>query len=309
MEQEKILLQIETELVALRTFIRKLKPDAKIHQLDIDLIKQKAISMYDSVLMLEPTREAVPKATVFDIKKPEPAVVPDKEIDDSMELEKQRLKNNKQAVKAETIMTSKEEISHDTDEPAVAVSKEAPEPVSLPKPEKEVKHAPVSEPPSEEEKPEIIEFEIDTPAKEVANTGVEPENKAEKPETGQQPEPEAEPEKTAQAPAQADLFSASPETVADKLSSEKQKTVADKLSHDSQNNLRKFIGINEKFLLINELFNGDLSRYNSAIDELDSMQTIEGANTCLIELQVQNQWDENSDAYIKLKELLEKKFV
>ena len=309
MEQEKILLQIETELVALRTFIRKLKPDAKIHQLDIDLIKQKAISMYDSVLMLEPTREAVPKATVFDIKKPEPAVVPDKEIDDSMELEKQRLIKNKQAVKAETIMTSEEEISHDVDEPAVTTSKEAPKPVSQPKPEKEVKQQPLSEPSLEEKKTETIEFEIGSSTEEPANNDVETENKATQPETEQQPKPETAPEKTAQTPAQADLFSASPETIADKLSSEKQKTVADKLSHDNQNNLRKFIGINEKFLLINELFNGDLSRYNSAIDELDSMQTAEGANTCLIELQVQNQWDEESDAYVKLKELLEKKFV
>jgi len=80
MEQEKILLQIETELVALRTFIRKLKHDAKLHQLDIDLIKQKARSMYDSVLLLQPTSAATPRATVFDIKKPEPAEVPEEEL-------------------------------------------------------------------------------------------------------------------------------------------------------------------------------------------------------------------------------------
>jgi len=292
MEQEKILLQIETELVALRTFIRKLKPDVKIHQLDIDLLKQKAISMYDSVLKLEPTVEATPKVTVFDIKKPEPVEVPDHEIDNSMELEKQRLIKNKQAVKAETIMTSEEEIGHPKNTEA---------PVVAPEIEKTV----LNTEPAKEEKAQTVEFEVEQPQEKFVEekpADTTPENRP--------PEPPVVKEETKTVvSAQADLFSASPETIADKLSADKPKTLADKLSHEKQNNLRKFIGINEKFLLINELFNGDLSRYNHALDELDSMKTLEGANTFLFELQVQNQWAEDSDAYLKLKELLEKKFM
>jgi hypothetical protein len=310
MEQEKILLQIETELVALRSFIRKLKPDAKIHQLDIDLLKQKARTMYDSVLMLEPTPDAKPKATVFDIKKPEPATVPEQEIDNSMELEKERLVKNMPAVKAETIMTSEEEISPVEDEPEPSVTEKTPKPDNKLQPIAKEKSDSTVEPeppkPVEEEKTETIEFEIgqpnDKPAEEKPPVAVS------EPEIPEQPAPK----KTN--PTQADLFSASSETIADKLSADKHKTVADKLSadklsHEKQNNLRTFIGINEKFLLINELFNGDLSRYNSALDELDSMQTLEGANTCLFEMQVQNQWAEESDAYLKMKELLEKKFA
>ena len=293
MEQEKILLQIETELVALRSFIRKLKPDAKIHQLDIDLLKQKARTMYDSVLMLEPTPDAKPKATVFDIKKPEPATVPEQEIDNSMELEKERLVKNMPAVKAETIMTSEEEISPVEDEPEPSATEKTPKPDNKPQPIAKEKSDSTVEPeppkPVEEEKTETIEFEIgqpnDKPAEEKPPVAVS------EPEIPEQPAPK----KTN--PTQADLFSASSETIADKL------------SHEKQNNLRTFIGINEKFLLINELFNGDLSRYNSALDELDSMQTLEGANTCLFEMQVQNQWAEESDAYLKMKELLEKKFA
>jgi len=315
MEQEKILLQIETELVALRTFIRKLKPDAKIHQLDIDLLKQKARNMYDSVLMLEPTPDAKPKATVFDIKKPEPATVPEQEIDNSMELEKERLVKNIPAVKAETIMTSEEEISPVEDEQKPPVTEKTPKPDNKPQPVAEEKSDSTVEPeppkPVEEEKTETIEFEIEQPNEKP--TEEKPPVAVSEPEIPEQ----ATPKKTN--PTQADLFSASSETIADKLSAEilsaeKQKTVADKLSadklsHEKQNNLRTFIGINEKFLLINELFNGDLSRYNSALDELDSMQTLEGANTYLFELQIQNQWVEDSDAYLKMKELLEKKFV
>ncbi len=305
MEQEKILLQIETELVALRTFIRKLKPDARIHQLDIDLLKQKARTMYDSVLMLEPTPEAKPKATVFDIKKPEPATIPEQEIDDSMSFEKERLVKNMPAVKAETIMTSEEEISHVEDEQKTPVTEKTPKPDNNPKPVTEEKSDSTVEPeppkPVEKEKTETIEFEIEQPNEKPVEE--KPPVAVSEPETPRQ----ATPKKTN--PTQADLFSASSETIADKLSSEKQKTVADRLSHEQQHNLRKFIGINEKFLLINELFNGDLSRYNSALDELDSMQTLEGANTYLFELQIQNQWAEDSDAYLKMKELLEKKFV
>ncbi|RLD88628.1 MAG: hypothetical protein DRJ09_08070 [Bacteroidetes bacterium] len=305
MEQEKILLQIETELVALRTFIRKLKPDARIHQLDIDLLKQKARTMYDSVLMLEPTPEAKPKATVFDIKKPEPATVLEHEINDSMSFEKERLVKNQPAVAAETIMTSEEEISHVKDEQKTPVTEKTPKPDNKPKPVTEEKSDSTVEPeppkPVEKEKTETIEFEIEQPNEKPVEE--KPPVAVSEPETPGQ----ATPKKTN--PTQADLFSASSETIADKLSSEKQKTVADKLSHEKQNNLRTFIGINEKFLLINELFNGDLSRYNSALDELDSMQTLEGANTYLFELQIQNQWAEDSDAYLKMKELLEKKFV
>ncbi len=308
MEQEKILLQIETELVALRSFIRKLKPDAKIHQLDIDLLKQKARTMYDSVLRLEPSPEATPKATVFDIKKQEPSTVPEHEIDDSMEQEKERLERNKPAVQAETIMTSEEEISHVEEKPASPAVEKTPEPIKEPEPVEEKEPEPMAEPEPieqvEEEEAAVIELEVEQPE-------TMPAEKESQPAADEPPAPEQDIQKTTPVntpPAQADLFSTSPETVADKLSNEKQKTVADRLSHDQQQNLRKFIGINEKFLLINDLFNGDLSRYNSALDELDSMPTLKGAETYLFELKVQNMWNDEMAAYLKLKELVGMKF-
>lgn len=284
MEQEKILLQIETELVALRTFIRKLKPEAKLHQLDIDLIRQKARSMYDSILMLEPSTQSNPKATVFDIKKAEPVEVPEEHIDDSMESEKERMRKIADAANAEKIISSEEEISHEP--------KETESPIKVSSPEKE------QEPVIPEKKETVTEPEMEKPA-------VEPEEKPQTP-----PPDTAHPhEKPKPAPApQADLFSSAQETVADKLSGSDKQTVADKLLHNNLKSLRQFIGINEKFLFINELFNGDMSKYNSAIDELDSMTTPEGANIFLIELKVQNQWSEDMDAFLKIQELIEKKF-
>ena len=304
MEQEKILLQIETELVALRTFIRKLKHDAKLHQLDIDLIKQKARSMYDSVLLLQPTSAATPRATVFDIKKPEPAEVPEEELDDSMEKEKERLKKNVPAVEAEVIMTTEEEISHDIPEPVQAKAKPPVNKMPKPEPVPEPVHKPQPDTVINKEKTEIIEFEIEKPEPVKEVKPAEPVIKEEKNFAKQEPDTEPKPVNQPQA----DLFSTSPETVADKLSSEGKQTLADKLSQSTNKSLRQFIGINEKFLFINELFNGDMSRYNSAIDELDSMPTLKGAETFLFELKVQNMWDEESDAYLKLKELPALKF-
>lgn len=74
------------------------------------------------------------------------------------------------------------------------------------------------------------------------------------------------------------------------------------------NDLRQSIGINEKFLFINELFNGDMGRYNKAIDELNELKTLKGAEIFLLELKVQNQWDSELDAFLKLKDLTERKF-
>ena len=74
------------------------------------------------------------------------------------------------------------------------------------------------------------------------------------------------------------------------------------------NDLRQAIGINDKFLLINELFEGNISYYNKAIDELNSFQSLNGAKTYLIELSVLHQWDVETAAVAKMEQLIERKF-
>jgi len=78
--------------------------------------------------------------------------------------------------------------------------------------------------------------------------------------------------------------------------------------HSSITNIREAIGINEKFLFINELFNGDLSRYNKILDDINELTTKKGVDTYLLELKIQFQWADENDAYIKLRELLDRKF-
>ncbi len=127
----------------------------------------------------------------------------------------------------------------------------------------------------------------------------------EKPETIEETEKPVESPKTT-----LDLFSeAPPETLGDTLTTTEKHAVVDSLQMSGINDLREAIGINDKFLFINELFNGDLERYNKVIDELNGFSGLSGAQTYLTELQVQYQWAENGPAYQKLNVLLERKFA
>jgi hypothetical protein len=106
-----------------------------------------------------------------------------------------------------------------------------------------------------------------------------------------------------------DLFGESAhEIIADKLSVAKDNSVAAKIERSKINDLRQAIGINEKFLFINDLFEGNFSYYNKAIDELNSFHSLNGARTYFIELSVQYRWQQESAAKEKLMNLIERKF-
>lgn len=107
-------------------------------------------------------------------------------------------------------------------------------------------------------------------------------------------------------PATLSLFDDS-ESLADKLSSP-DNSIAARMTNARINDLRQAIGINDKFLLINELFEGNISYYNKAIDELNSFQSLNGAKTYLIELSVLHQWDVETAAVAKMEQLIERKF-
>ena len=158
----------------------------------------------------------------------------------------------------------------------------------------------VSEP---EEKSETEDVQVTE--EKVAKPIAEEEPVEEKPEPVEKTEKPVEPPRT-----MLDLFSEAPlETLGDTLTPAEKPVVADRLQMSSINDLRETIGINDKFLFINELFNGDLERYNKVIDELNGFSGLSGAQTYLTELQVQYQWTENGQAYQKLNILLERKFA
>ena len=99
-----------------------------------------------------------------------------------------------------------------------------------------------------------------------------------------------------------------PETLADKLQQDGDHSLAAKLQHSSVNNLNNAIGINDKFLLVNELFGGSMEKYNKSINNLNDLKTLEGALVYMNELRIDLQWNSNNEAYKKLLELVHRKF-
>lgn len=115
-----------------------------------------------------------------------------------------------------------------------------------------------------------------------------------------------------------DLFSVSPPAdpeeaplVIDKIAKENaDESVADKIKKQAKvESLKDAIGINEKFFLINELFDGNLSEYNKTIGKLDEPGNRDEALKYLDELAANNAWEGNHEAVKQLQEFVERKFM
>lgn len=99
------------------------------------------------------------------------------------------------------------------------------------------------------------------------------------------------------------------QTIGDVLENTEDKSLAARLQRKPINDLTTAIGINDKFLLLNELFGGSMERYNKCIRALNNFSTLLGAKTYMEEMQVEFQWDCQSDAYKKLDDLVERRFI
>ena len=98
-----------------------------------------------------------------------------------------------------------------------------------------------------------------------------------------------------------------PETLVEHLQHD-DNTLAAKLQQKPINELRTAIGINDKFLFVNELFGGSMEKYNRSIENLDDMKTLNGTLIYLNELKVELQWNSSNEAYQKLLNLIHRKF-
>ena len=70
--------------------------------------------------------------------------------------------------------------------------------------------------------------------------------------------------------------------------------------------LRNAIGINDKFLLIRDLFGGDGEAYEEAIATLNAFDDFD---ECMIHIAENYAWNPNSDGAKFMMELLERKFA
>lgn len=88
---------------------------------------------------------------------------------------------------------------------------------------------------------------------------------------------------------------------------EPRRDMATQISHLTPvTDLEQAIGINDKFLLIRDLFDGDPDAYREAIRSLNSFDDLDD---CLIHIAENYSWNPNSDGAKLLMDLLERKFV
>jgi hypothetical protein len=97
-------------------------------------------------------------------------------------------------------------------------------------------------------------------------------------------------------------------TLADRLRDGQEKRVADRLTESKITDLRTIIGINDKFLFINELFDGDMRIYDEVIQKLNSAVTNAQADLLMLDLKIAYNWDSESPTVKKFVELVRRKF-
>lgn len=295
MEKEKLIIEIDLALESIRAHIKRIKNDSNnVHKMDIDLLIEKTRNIYDKLIRLDGL--TIPFET-------EISLTDELEIEETKTVETETVETKIEEIVKEEAKAEKEaEITEeDAKVEAKAKDKITEEKIKV-ETEIEAKYKveEVKEQIEEEQnKDDLIEEKeeilIDIQLDEVREIIEIEEDKEEKEET----------EKST-----IDLFTSSAgPTLSDTFSEAEHPTIADKITTEGINELREAIGINEKFLFINELFNGDMGRYNKVIDELDELATLEGVNTYLLELKIQSQWVDDNAALIKLSDMLNKKFV
>ena len=86
-------------------------------------------------------------------------------------------------------------------------------------------------------------------------------------------------------------------------------SLAAKLQRTPVTDIKAALGINDKIMIINDLFKGSVERFNKSIDALNEFPTLSGARIYLSELQIELQWDVESLAYALLYDLVERRFI
>jgi hypothetical protein len=302
MNQTSLIKNILLENENLTAHIRRIsRPGYSLHVLDVDVMLEKTRALYGQLLQLhemapKPAYQALSQAK----QQPEKKETPARAAPPTSEIPVQ----DEQTAPALKEVEKEEPLLAPTENPAIENEEMNETAPVVQKPEQE--QIPAEE--KEEEVREDDHSEQQAGVQPQATAGIEPEEP-------QAPIAEKEvfiPEQQATAPkpkTTLDLFAQeAPESLGEKLKPKNDPSIAERMEQSPISDLRAAIGINEKFLFINELFKGNLNLYNKTIDELNALETINGAFTYLVETKVQHQWDENTAAFAKLKALIERKF-
>ena len=98
-------------------------------------------------------------------------------------------------------------------------------------------------------------------------------------------------------------------SLADKLSDQHQaeQNLASMLSHKNIGDMKEAIGINDKFLLINELFKGNQHHYTQALHFLNNAESFDEAMGMFSRMFSELKWKEDSKAVEKLRSLISRR--
>ena len=85
------------------------------------------------------------------------------------------------------------------------------------------------------------------------------------------------------------------------------KTVND-VYQGATGNIKTLIGLNEKFLLLNQLFKGNIKEYNELLQDIDQQENHAGALQILETYRERYQWDVEALPYVTLQDMIGKRF-
>ncbi|MCX6279363.1 MAG: hypothetical protein NT004_14895 [Bacteroidetes bacterium] len=105
-----------------------------------------------------------------------------------------------------------------------------------------------------------------------------------------------------------DLFAQEDQLHNMKLQDARERAFIPKIHSSKIENLKSAISINEKFMFINDLFEGNLREYNETIEALNGFISLDQAADYLNLMKQKNLWNTGSTAFLKLKELVERRF-
>ena len=107
----------------------------------------------------------------------------------------------------------------------------------------------------------------------------------------------------------ADKFKDEGNSINDKIGhNTTERSLADKLKNVHTSDIKTLIGINEKFLMINELFDGNMSEYNDFITQINQFNSKSEASEFVDALNSKKRWKSNLDSLTKLNELIEARY-
>jgi len=306
MNNKALLDRLAAQVSIFEHHIKRLKKNPEyLHELDIELMGEKIKELYrlihelqtgNSVEKEEPTVvNKAEKVHLVEVK-PEPEIPAPKAPEMNSEL---GVGSSELGVGSSELGVGSSELGVQEEEAVEAsVTETEDEPVDDAPPVQEVTNEQPEAPPA----PEVVIEQPATNNKQPATSNEQPATSNEQPATSnEQPEAENVPKTTA------DLFSG-PTTIADTFQAKDDNSIASKVNPSAVKDLKLAIGINDKFLFINELFKGDPSVYNQAIEDLNKAKGMNEASASIDSYRNEYSWADNSEAYHRLKKIVMSKY-